>query len=38
VSIGDRCRLGIGSVVTRSLPEDTQGLGNPFQERRFDLK
>jgi len=38
VSIGDRCRLGIGSVVTHALPDGTQGLGNPFQVKSFELK
>ncbi len=37
LAVGDRCVLGIGTVVTHALPDDTQGLGNPFQARKFTL-
>ena len=29
VRIGDRCVVGVGSVVTRSIPDGTVAVGNP---------
>ena len=29
VTIGDRCVIGAGSVVTKDIPPDTMAAGNP---------
>ena len=34
VSIGQRCIIGAGSVVTRSIPDDCLAAGNPAQVKR----
>lgn len=34
VTIGDRCVIGAGSVVTRDIPADTFAVGNPCKEVR----
>ncbi len=34
VTIGDRCVIGAGSVVTRDIPDDTLAVGNPARPAR----
>jgi maltose O-acetyltransferase len=29
VTIGDRCVIGAGSVVTKNIPDDSMAAGNP---------
>ena len=38
VTIGDRCVIGAGSVVTKDIPDDSIAVGNPARViRRRDL-
>ena len=34
VTIGDNCTIGFGSVVTKDVPDNSMGWGNPYENRR----
>ena len=36
VTIGDRCIIAAGSVVTRDIPDDSLAAGNPAVKRKLD--